>query len=80
MEWINPRDRLPKHGQVVLGWGYYLDAEYKKGFQLCGIDAEEGWVAWPGLEDLRIFYWMEISGPNNEGETLYQMDGKSGMG
>jgi hypothetical protein len=74
MEWIKATERLPPHAQVVLGWGYRKDYEGEDGLYLCGLDAEFGWREWPGLEDLSIFYWMEIMGPDNQIETLYIMN------
>jgi hypothetical protein len=71
MKWINTKDELPPHAKVVLGWGRLWDSDIR-GFYLCGLDYETGWLQWPDLSGLEISHWCLILGPDNEKEWIYE--------
>ena len=69
IQWIDPQVAMPPTGIVVLTWA---ECECGPGLYLGGLDPNEGWIEYPGLERMTVYKWTPIHGPSGEIETLYQ--------
>lgn len=72
MDWIRiKKPDLPEAGEVVLTWAKHKESECT-GFYFGAIGADENvWLEYPSLDDIEVYAWKRIQGPDGQNETLY---------